>query len=183
MQRCTPSFGSPVVVAAVAAVVVVGSGAGCGGGGVSSDPRASHLRINEVMPANAASCVDGAGEADDWLELFNDSDADINLDGVSITDDRTTPDKFALDGLTVPAGGVLLLWADGTVAQGSDHLPFKLSAAAEEVLLFIGEGQVDEVTWTGAVADVSLARLPDGSGEPALCALSSCGERNGAACE
>ena len=61
MQRCTPSFGSPVVVVVV---VAVGMGAGCGGAGISSDPRASHLRINEVMPANAASCVDGAGEAD-----------------------------------------------------------------------------------------------------------------------
>ena len=182
MQRCTPSFASPLVVAAVVVVAVVVV-AGCGGAGISSDPRASHLRINEVMPANAASCVDGAGEADDWLELFNDSDADIDLDGVSITDDRTTPDKFALDGLTVPAGGVLLLWADDTVAQGTDHLPFKLSAAAEEVLLFIGEGQVDEVTWTGAVADVGLGRFPDGSGEPTLCASSSCGDVNGAACE
>ena len=83
----------------------------------------------------------------------------------------------------MPAGGVLLLWADDTVAQGTDHLPFKLSAAAEEVLLFIGEGKVDELTWTGAVADVGLGRFPDGSGEPTLCASSSCGDVNGAACE
>ena len=167
--------------------VVVATGlfglSACDGGTVTDDPRADHLRINEVMPANAASCLDGASEADDWLELFNDSDADIELDGITITDDRTTPDKFALDGQTVPAGGVLLLWADGTVAQGADHLPFKLSAAAEEVLLFIGDVAVDEVTWTGALADVSQARFPDGSGDVVQCARSSCGEVNGAACD
>ena len=61
--------------------VVVATGlfglSACDGGTVTDDPRADHLRINEVMPANAASCLDGASEADDWLELFNDSDADI----------------------------------------------------------------------------------------------------------
>jgi len=177
MQRARPLRSSCFLFAAM-----VGLSA-CDGGTVTDDPRAEHLRINEVMPANAASCLDGAGEADDWLELFNASDAGMDLTGITITDDRTTPDKFALDGLTVPAGGVLLLWADDTVAQGTDHLPFKLSAAAEEVLLFIGDVVVDEVIWTGALDDVSQARFPDGSGDVALCALSSCGVVNGAACE
>ena len=48
---------------------------------------------------------------------------------------------------------------------------------------FIGDVAVDEVTWTGALADVSQARFPDGSGDVVQCARSSCGEVNGAACE
>jgi hypothetical protein len=45
----------------------------------------------------------------------------------------------------------LLLVADATPAQGATHLPFKLSAAGEELLLFIGEAIVDEVTVGDAV--------------------------------
>ena len=149
----------------------------------TDDPRADVIRINELMVSNGASCADGAGEFDDWIELINTGDADLSLDGIAITDDRATPDKASLDGLTIPATGRLLLVADATPAQGATHLPFKLSAAGEELLLFIGEAIVDEVTWTSALTDVSLARFPDGSGEFATCALSTCGEENGASCE
>jgi hypothetical protein len=156
---------------------------GCGDPTVTDDPRADVLRINEVMASNGAACADDAGEFDDWIELKNGGDAELVLDGITITDDRATPDKVALDGLTIPAGGRLLLVADGTPAQGATHLPFRLSAAGEELLLFIGQAIIDEVTWTSALTDVSLARFPDGTGDFATCALSTCGEDNGAACE
>jgi len=149
----------------------------------TDDPRADVLRINELMASNGATCADDVGEFDDWIELINTGEDELSLDGIAITDDRTTPDKASLDGLTIPAGGRLLLVADGTPAQGATHLPFKLSAAGEELLLFIGEAIIDEVSWTSALADVSLARFPDGSGEFATCALSTCGEENGASCE
>ncbi len=155
----------------------------CDGGVVTSDPRADVLRINEVMASNQNACLDDVGEADDWIELFNSSDSDVELTGATITDNRDKPNKKALDGLTVPAGGVLLLYADDEAGQGPLHLPFKLSAAGEEVVLFIGDAIVDEVVWTSALTDVSLARFPDGSGDFSLCALSTCGAVNGAACE
>jgi hypothetical protein len=149
----------------------------------TDDPRADVLRINELMASNSASCADNAGEFDDWVELINLGDAELALDGITISDDRTTPDKASLDGLSIPAAGHLLLIADGTPAQGPTHLPFRLSAAGEELLLFIGEAIVDEVSWTSAVADVALARFPDGGGDFATCARSTCGAENGASCE
>lgn len=149
----------------------------------TDDPRAGQVKINEVMASNGAACADDIGEFDDWIELINTGDADVALDGIAISDDRTVFDKAALDGLTIPAGGRLLLVADGTPAQGPLHLPFRLSAAGEELLLFIGEAPIDEVTWTSALTDVSLARFPDGSGDFSTCALSTCGAENGATCE
>lgn len=148
----------------------------------TDDPRADVLRINEVVASNTASCADAAGEFDDWVELVNLSDADVALDGVTISDDRTQRDKASLDGLSIPAGGHLLLFADGTVAQGIDHLPFKLSAAGEELLIFIDGAIVDEVTWTTAVTDQARARFPDGTGEFSMCATTSCGAPNADAC-
>ena len=148
----------------------------------TDDPRADVLRINEVVASNATACPDGAGEFDDWVELVNLGDADVALDGVTITDDRTARDKGTLDGLSIPAGGRLLLFADGTVAQGSDHLPFKLSAAGEELLICIDGAIVDELTWTGALPDQAQARFPDGTGDFQACATTTCGQENGDAC-
>jgi hypothetical protein len=149
----------------------------------TDDPRADVLRINELMASNDTTCADEAGEFDDWIELINMGAGDVSLDGITITDDRATPDKASLDGLTILAGGILLLRADGTPAQGATHLPFRLSAAGEELLLFIGDAIVDEVTWTSATTDVSLARFPDGTGDFVTCAQVSCGADNGASCE
>jgi len=162
---------------------------GCPGadGGVdpeppTDDPRADVLRINELVVSNQTGCADAAGEFDDWIELVNLDDVDVTLDGVTISDDRTQRDKATLDGLSIPAGGRLLLFADSTPAQGPDHLPFKLSAAGEELLIFIDGAIVDEVIWVTATADQALARFPDGSGDFVSCATTTCGEENGAAC-
>lgn len=148
----------------------------------TDDPRADVLRINEFVASNASTCPDAAGEFDDWVELVNLGDTDVALDGVTITDDRTARDKASLDGLSIPAGGRLLLFADGVVAQGNDHLPFKLSAGGEELLICIDGAIVDEVSWTGALPDQAQARFPDGTGDFVTCATTTCGQDNGASC-
>jgi hypothetical protein len=140
------------------------------------------LRINEVVASSAATCPDALGEFDDWIELLNLDVVDVALDGVTISDDRATRDKASLDGLSIPAGGTLVLHADATVAQGPGHLPFKLSAAGEELLIFIDGAIVDEVTWTNALADEALARFPDGTGDFVRCTTTTCGAPNGGSC-
>jgi hypothetical protein len=167
---------------ALAACNGTADGPGPGDEPTTNDPRADVLRINELVASNTSTCPDDAGEFDDWIELVNLGDAELALDGVTITDDRTARDKASLDGLSIPAGGRLVLFADGTVAQGNDHLPFRLSAAGEELLLVIDGAIVDELTWTGAVADQARARFPDGTGDFTTCTTTSCGEQNGASC-
>jgi len=36
---------------------------------------------------------------------------------------------------TIPAGGYLIFWADDEIAQGANHLNFKLSGGGESVVL------------------------------------------------
>lgn len=143
-----------------------------------------HLFINEVAPSNLASCTDEAGEADDWIELYNAGTADVVLDGYALGETIDDPFSGVLSGgLTIPAGGTLLFWADNDTDQGSNHLPFKLSAEGESVVLFSPTRVVlDQVTWTNAQSDVVYARIPDGSGDFRECASSSCGALNGASC-
>jgi len=160
--------------------------AACAGGSDSSPNNTTPpgLHINEVMPANAATCADEVGQYDDWIEIHNSGGADIALKGLSVSDDPDVPFKRVLgEGLVVPAGGFLILWADDDTSQGENHLPFKLSAAGEQVLLYGRDGGlVDQVAWTDAISDVSFARLPDGAGGFAVCGSPTCGTANGGAC-
>jgi len=165
-------------VASLAGVALVL--AACG----SRSPVAGQLFINEVLPSNSNGCADEVGERNDWVELYNGGNQQVDLEGYSMTDDSASRRKkvFA-KGVVIAPKGVLLLWADDTPDQGETHLPFKLKSKGEGVLLYDPEeGLVDQFRWTDAVSDVSFARIPDGSGAFVLCATPTCGAKNGAAC-
>jgi len=171
--------------------------AACGGDGAESTDAASSadaagdaaptaigsLFINEVMPSNTTACADSFGEFDDWIELYNAGAADLDLTGYYVTDDMATPMKAQLPaGLIVPAHGYKLLWADDQV-QGVDHLAFKLDAQGEQFAISAPDGTlIDSLTFGAATSDVAFARLPDGTGDFASCAASTCGAANGASC-
>ncbi|MGC4067590.1 MAG: lamin tail domain-containing protein [Polyangiaceae bacterium] len=120
------------------------------------------------------------------FELYNGSDEAISLSGFHLTDSVDDPTKSSMDAsLTIKAGGVLLLWADGDRdEQGALHTTFSLSAAGEGVFLFDASGKlVDSTTWTNAAADATFARLPDGTGAFAWCASGTPNRTNGASCK
>ena len=141
------------------------------------------LFINEVMASNTTACADSFGEYDDWVELYNASAADLDLTGYYVTDDTTQPMKGQLAaGIIVPAHGFKLLWADGQT-QGVDHLAFKLAAEGEQFAITAPDGtRIDSITFGAAATDISFARLPDGTGDFASCAVATCGAANGASC-
>jgi hypothetical protein len=168
----------------------VGGSASGGGTTAASTPGTStftgKLFINEVCPSNKSGAMDEAGAYPDWIELYNGSTEDISLSGFHLTDAADDPTKSSLDGsLTIKAGGVLLLWADGDRdEQGALHTTFSLSAAEEGVFLFDATGKlVDSTTWTNAAADTAFARFPDGTGAFTWCAAGSPNRTNGASCK
>jgi len=126
------------------------------------------LTINELMAINSYTLEDEAGETDDWLELHNAGLADIDVGGMYLSDNVDSATPYVIPaGTVIPAGGHLLLWADGDGTAG--HLNFKLSGAGEYVGLFDSQSRyyapVDAVYFDPQVADVSWGRFPDGSNE------------------
>jgi hypothetical protein len=97
----------------------------------------SPVIINEVMASNTSTLADPQGEFDDWIELRNVTDQDVDLTGRYLSDEPNNPRKWAFPaGTVIPADGCLLVWADedGSATPGL-HASFKLSADGEELFL------------------------------------------------
>ena len=140
------------------------------------------VQINEWMASNDTTLADAAdGDFDDWIELHNHSQKEIDLAGWGLTDDKQSPRKWLFpEGAKIPAGGFLLVWADDEPHQTGDefHLPFKLTANGESILLFDPEGRfADEVNFGEQKADVPMGR-PGDRGEPAALAMATPGAKN-----
>jgi len=125
--------------------------------------------INEFLARNALTVHDEFGEYDDWIELYNAGDDEVDLGGYYITDDLSNPTKWQLpeteEETEIPPHGYLLLWADDDSTQGALHLGFKLSGSGEQIGLFAPDGHtvVDTLTFGPQEQDISYGRQPDGS--------------------
>ena len=97
--------------------------------------RASgQIVINEFLANNGRTNFDEEGDAEDWLELYNRSPFDVDLVGWGLSDDPGEPFRWVFPGVTVPAGGYLLVWLSGkdrvavspdTIAGDLDRLAFR----------------------------------------------------------
>ena len=127
----------------------------------------SDVVINEFMASNDASIADQDGEFDDWIELYNKTNTDIDLTGYFLTDNAANLDKYDIpEGTIIPANGYLIIWADEDGMQEGLHANFKLSASGEELFLLNADTVIiDEVTFGEQQTDISAARNPNGTGE------------------
>jgi hypothetical protein len=119
--------------------------------------------INEFMAANSTAIYDpDNNESADWIELYNDSTADIDLSGCYLTDNLSNSDKWILpQGSIIQGKSFLLIWADAT-NQGM-HTSFKLSSDGEELGLYdTSLNLVDGFIYQYQETDISYGRQSDG---------------------
>lgn len=126
-------------------------------------PAETPLYINEVCASNNVF-ADEAYEDEDWIEIYNASDKDINLGGLFISDDLTNLRKFRIaDSVpaltTVPARGYISLWADKETEQGVTHLGFELPKGRSQTIVLSKEVDGNLVTID------SVSYLPHENGE------------------
>ncbi len=132
---------------------------------VANPPETPELYVNELMADNDTTIADEAGEYDDWFEIYNPGDEDVDLGGLFMTDDLADPGAWqAPDGLIVPAGGFLLIWADNDADQGDNHATFKFGAGGETVAIYATDGVtiIDTFDFGVQEIDVSYGRTTDG---------------------
>ncbi|MBL7913995.1 MAG: CotH kinase family protein [Bacteroidia bacterium] len=126
----------------------------------------STVVINELMASNTTTMPDSYGEYDDWIELYNKSQVQVDLSGYVLTDNPTNLDKYEIPaGTFLQPNEYLIVWADEDSSQGPFHANFKLSASGEILYLIDpAGGLVDSVSWGVQTTDQGYARVPNGTG-------------------
>lgn len=128
--------------------------------------------VNELMASNSRTIADEAGQFDDWIELYNAGNSDVNLGGMYLTDDPNLRSRWwrIPAGTTIGPRGFLLFWADDETAQGPLHTSFRLSATEGDRVSLIdrdanGNRLLDDVVFGPLGTDISYGRLVDGGPE------------------
>jgi len=130
------------------------------------------LRINEFMAANSSETgiADEHGDTDDWIEIYNATDFDIDMAGMYIADDQDIwriPAGYSTQ-TTVRAKGYIVFWADNEEeTEGPLHLPFKLGVGGDSITLYDTDRTtvIDSVAFGSQMWNVSYGRYPDAAND------------------
>lgn len=130
-------------------------------------PQSDGLVISELMATNASSIQTASGEYSDWIEIYNGTDAPIDLAGYSLSDDATNRRRYVFPHVTLAAGEYRLVFASGAEQSGDElHAAFKLSAEGEHVVLYDPLGTpISYMEYDQLEADESMIRRENGSVE------------------
>jgi hypothetical protein len=139
-------------------------------GATPAVPERPVVMINEFLASNNNGLTDpdDPTEFPDWVELYNSASAPIDLSGKFLSDELTNPTRHRIaDGVTIPAKGYLLFYADGEPEQGPMHLNFKLEKNGESIGFYeagaTGIRKLDEVVFGEQTINLSTGRYPNGS--------------------
>jgi hypothetical protein len=134
--------------------------------GLASLAAKSQVVINEFLASNGTGITDPQyGANSDWIELYNNGSAAVDLTGYYLSDNIINPTKWQIpEGTIIGSKSYLLLWADGK--NNGLHTNFSLSAAGESLILSSPSLAVlDSYTFSAQIRDISMGRMPNGTGD------------------
>ena len=172
------AIGAWTLIALTATLVILLSALAPGGadGRFSAEVRAqSAVRISGIVAANTSELMLADGTLPDWIELENTGDNEVSLAGYALMCNDNPTDVYRIRDVAIPAGGSILIYADGGSDSGDElHAPFRLSASGETVVLMNAAGAVIDSVRTPELHD-DEAYCRDTSGEWTVRAASAPG--------
>lgn len=142
------------------------------------------VTINEVSASNDVMVNDYFKKAD-WLELYNNTNEDIDIEGMYLTNDPEKPKKYCITKGTsmastvIPAYGRLIVWCDKQNPVTQLHASFKLAAEGGYVgLTAADESWTDHIYYTQHDGFSSIGRYPDGGASVYWMHTPTIGKRN-----
>ncbi len=131
---------------------------------VCSSANSQSIVINEVVADNSMGILDEDGDSSDWIELYNYTNSEINIEGFWLSDDVENLQKWAIPDIQIPSLGFVSIFASGKdQTTGELHTNFNISSEGEKIWLTEGEGElVDYVEVAEIAEDRSWGRLPNG---------------------
>ena len=127
----------------------------------------AQIVINEYSSATS-TFLDDYSEESDWIELYNSSAAEVDLNGWHLSDNKENLAKWTFPSVKIAAKGYLLIMASGkdltTVAAGKYlHTNFNISSDGESIFLANSAGAIVHQTDSVAVpCNASRGLNPDG---------------------
>ena len=129
--------------------------------------QAQNLVINELMQSNIECIMDDMKEfPDSWVELYNPTDAAINLKDYKIGSKNKVAKAWQLPDQEVPAKGYVLIYCDKE--EKGLHTSFRLESGKDgNLYLFKGDEVVDKLEKMAKMPapDVAYGRKTDGADE------------------
>lgn len=142
------------------------------------------LRVNEVSAGNTIY-VNEWFKHNDWFEIYNATDTELDVAGLYVSDDEDNPLKFQIPSngvinTIIPAGGHRIVWADEMEAVTQMHANFKLKNGDDRMVLlcssndFVANNKAyfdkhpemkdfaDGLVYSAHHGDQSVGRYPDG---------------------
>ena len=130
---------------------------------------ASPIRINEVSAGNSIY-INDYFKRNDWIELYNTTDQDIDVAGMYLSDSRNNPQKYQISAnnstasTIIPAHGKLIVWCDKLDPISQLHSSFKLDNADGAYVSVQAEDGTwaDEMEYFAQDRWQTYGRYPDG---------------------
>ena len=127
------------------------------------------VRINEVSGSNS-SLIDEYGKKGDWVELYNTTSKDIDLEGMYLTDNLQKPHKYQITkgetsvSTIIPAHGYKIIWCDKRDTKTQLHANFKIDGDGGVVAISAQDDSwTDSLSYLAHDATQTFGRYPDGT--------------------
>ncbi len=157
--------------------------------GIIASSNLASLVINEVQVANIDMFIDPSYNYGGWVELYNPTNADIDLGNIYISDEPLSHLRYQMptDFGVVPAQGFKVLWFDHYTPVGDNsqsnqaykQVPFKLDYDGGELFFSDSNGQLFlTMEYPAAIQRVSYARTTDGGSSWMWCSTPTPGTSN-----
>ena len=146
------------------------------------------VKVNEVSASNSVN-VNEYMKKNDWIELYNNTDEDIDIAGMYLSDKLTEPLRYQIASSSavdakystiIPARGHLVIWADNNAPMTQIHTGFKLGNSDNELVMLTSsdESWGDTLIYAAHNGDQSFGVYPDGSNETYIMNLPTIGKAN-----
>ena len=132
--------------------------------------QAQDLVINELMQSNIECIMDDINEfPDSWVELYNPTDAAINLKDYKISNKNKANKAWQLPNMTIAAKSYVVIYCDKEGKEDNRlHANFRLESGKDgNLYLFKGSEVVDKLEAMAKMPapDVAYGRKTDGADE------------------
>ncbi len=144
----------------------------------------SQVVINEYSASNLSSYLDNYSKTEDWIELYNPTDTEIDISGYHLSDKENKETKWEIPaGTLIPENGYLVFWCSGRDESfdGNYHTNFKLAQTSGKdiVLLSDPDGNILEMTEMElTLVEHSRCKESDGTGAWKVCIEPTLGASN-----